>query len=237
MSKTCKVTYLDHSGFLLETESRYLLFDYIQGELPSFTYEKPLYVFVSHVHRDHYSRKIFKLENSCRKVTYVLSFDVKEADSAWKKADDVHIVDYNKKYQIGNLQIETLKSTDEGVAFLLLTDGLSIYHAGDLHWWEFSDREESRNQENIRNYKTEIRKIAGRRFDIAFVVLDPRQGEMGGKGMDLFLSEVGARYVFPMHLWGRYDLIVDYKSKNQLKYVTSQIMDIRYPGQTFELVL
>ena len=124
-----------------------------------------------------------------------------------------------------------------GVAFLLLTDGLSIYHAGDLHWWEFSDREESRNQENIRNYKTEIRKIAGRRFDIAFVVLDPRQEEKYGEGLDFFLSEAGARYVFPMHLWGRYDLIVDYKSKNQLKYVTSQIMDIRYPGQTFELVL
>ena len=237
MSKTCKVTYLDHSGFLLETETRYLLFDYIQGELPSFTYEKPLYIFVSHVHHDHYSRKIFKLENSCRKVTYILSFDVRDNDSSWKKADDVHIVDYNRDYEIGNLQIETLKSTDEGVAFIVKTDRLSVYHAGDLHWWEFSDREEARNQENIRNYKTEIRKIAGRRFDIAFLVLDPRQEEKYGEGMDFFLSEAGARYVFPMHMWGRYDLIPDYKSKNQLKYVTSQIMDIRCPGQTFELVL
>lgn len=237
MKRTCKVTYLEHSGFLLETENRYLLFDYIQGELPSFSYEKPLYVFVSHAHRDHYSRSIFKLENSCRKVTYILSFDVRETDSSWKKADDVHIVDYDHKYQIGDLLLETLKSTDEGVAFLLEADGLSIYHAGDLHWWEFPEREEARNRENIRNYKREIAKIAGRRFDIAFVVLDPRQGDLGGRGLDLFLSESGARYVFPMHLWGRYDLITDYKARNQLKYITSQIMDIRYAGQVFDLVL
>ncbi len=141
----------------------------------------------------------------------------------------------NQEYEMEDLQIETLKSTDEGVAFIVKTDGLAIYHAGDLHWWEFADREEERNQTNIRNYREEIGKIAGRRFDIAFVVLDPRQGDQWEKGMDLFLSQAGARYVFPMHFWGDYSLVTRYKRNNQLKFVTSEIMEISRPGQEFTL--
>ena len=130
-------------------------------------------------------------------------------------------VDYDKTQTIVSLFRAQAAETPDNLAV--------VYHDVRLTYKEVDEKTDA--------LAAKIRKIAGRRFDIAFVVLDPRQGEMGGKGMDLFLSEVGARYVFPMHLWGRYDLIVDYKSKNQLKYVTSQIMDIRYPGQTFELVL
>ena len=237
MEHTCKVTYLDHSGFLLETGSRYLLFDFWTGELPPLSYDKPLYIFVSHAHRDHYNRRIFKLENSCRKVTYILSFDVRDMDNSWKKTENALIVDADRTYRLEDMQIETLLSTDEGVAFIIQTDGLSIYHAGDLHWWEWYEREEERNRMNIRNYRHEIRKIAGRKFDIAFVVLDPRQEELGVKGMDLFLAEVGARYVFPMHFWGDYDLVARYKKENQLKYITSRLMEITKTGQEFVLNL
>ena len=237
MENTCKVTYLDHSGFLLETGSRYLLFDFWKGELPPLTYDKPLYIFVSHAHRDHYNRRIFKLENSCRKVAYILGFDIRDMDNSWKKMEHAMIVDADRTYQLDDMRIETLLSTDEGVAFMIQTDGLSIYHAGDLHWWEWADREEERNRMNIRNYKYEISKIAGRKFDLAFVVLDPRQAEFGVKGMDLFLSEVGARFVFPMHFWGDFGLVARYRKENQLKYVTSRIMEITRTGQEFVLQL
>ena len=49
-----KITYIHHSAFLVETESAYLLFDYFQGKLPEFSEEKPLYVFASHRHPDHF---------------------------------------------------------------------------------------------------------------------------------------------------------------------------------------
>lgn len=51
-----RVTYLGHSGFLLEMEDALLLFDYYQGSLPEMDLEKTLFVFVSHVHYDHYNR-------------------------------------------------------------------------------------------------------------------------------------------------------------------------------------
>ena len=55
-----KITYIHHSAFLVETESAYLLFDYFQGKLPEFSEEKPLYVFASHRHPDHFSKITFE---------------------------------------------------------------------------------------------------------------------------------------------------------------------------------
>ena len=39
------VTYIKHSGFLVETANSYLLFDYWQGKLPELQYDKELYIF------------------------------------------------------------------------------------------------------------------------------------------------------------------------------------------------
>ena len=83
------VTYIKHSGFLVETKESYLLFDYWEGKLPELQYDKELYVFSSHAHHDHYTKDIFKLENKCKKVVYVLSSDIKRASSFWKKAENV----------------------------------------------------------------------------------------------------------------------------------------------------
>ena len=41
------VTYIKHSGFLVETANSYLLFDYWQGKLPELQYDKELYIFSS----------------------------------------------------------------------------------------------------------------------------------------------------------------------------------------------
>ena len=71
-----KITYIHHSAFLVETESAYLLFDYFQGKLPEFSEEKPLYVFASHRHPDHFSKVIFDLEEKHPNIHYILAFDI-----------------------------------------------------------------------------------------------------------------------------------------------------------------
>lgn len=68
------VTYIKHSGFLVETKESYLLFDYWEGKLPELQYDKELYVFSSHAHHDHYTKDIFKLENKCKKVDLCFYF-------------------------------------------------------------------------------------------------------------------------------------------------------------------
>ncbi|MBQ2202695.1 MAG: MBL fold metallo-hydrolase [Clostridia bacterium] len=73
-----QIDYLGHSGFLVETETALLLFDYYRGALSFLEKkpkEKPLFVFVSHAHADHFNPFIFKIGG--RNVTYLLSFDLK----------------------------------------------------------------------------------------------------------------------------------------------------------------
>ena len=40
-----KITYINHSGFLLETKDCYYIFDYYKGELPHLDKEKEVIVF------------------------------------------------------------------------------------------------------------------------------------------------------------------------------------------------
>ena len=233
--KNLFVTYLEHSGFLVETDQKYFLFDYWKGELPPLQYEKPLYVFASHAHHDHYTKDIFKLENRCCKVTYVLSSDIKRASSFWKKAENVLFMKPYEEKILDGYSIRTLKSTDEGVAFLVKADGVVLYHAGDLHWWDWPGEPEEENRRMGECYKEEMERICQEKIDCAFVVLDPRQEESGTLGMDYFIKNVGAHYIFPIHFWEQYAYVRAYKEKNEKKFLTGQIMDITVPGQQFSL--
>ena len=63
-----KVTFLYHSAFLVELSHCSLLFDWYGGAIPAFDRHKPLYVFASHHHGDHYSPEIFSLLDECRQL-------------------------------------------------------------------------------------------------------------------------------------------------------------------------
>jgi len=66
------VTFLCHSAFLVELNDCYLLFDWTgETPLPDMDRSKPLYVFASHHHSDHYTPKIFSL--GMVNVTYILA--------------------------------------------------------------------------------------------------------------------------------------------------------------------
>ena len=207
------VTYIKHSGFLIETANSYLLFDYWQGKLPELQYDKELYIFSSHAHHDHYTKDIFKLENKCQRVVYVLSSDIKRASSFWKKAENVIFMKPHEEKEIDDCVISTLKSTDEGVAFLVKTD----------------------NKMMEQLYKAEMEYLKAEKIDCAFVVLDPRQEESGSLGMEYFIKNVGAHFIFPMHCWEQYDIIEKYKKDVDRKFLTGQIMNITAPGQQFVL--
>lgn len=235
MANTLKVTYIYHSGFLVETERSYLLFDYWKGEIPAMDYKKELYIFASHGHRDHFSDDIFKLENRCEKVQYILSSDIKDSTRNWAKAENVHFMAPHETLDVDGVHVETLFSTDEGVAFLVQADGRSIYHAGDLHWWHWPGEPEEDNEWHRKAFQKEMTYLSGKEFDCAFVVLDPRQEEAGERGMDYFLKTARSRYIFPMHCWNNYRMIREYKAKNDAKYLTGRIMEITGPGQEFVL--
>lgn len=56
-----KITYINHSGFLVEIENCYYVFDYYKGEMPRLDNSKEVVVFCSHFHQDHFNPKIFEI--------------------------------------------------------------------------------------------------------------------------------------------------------------------------------
>ena len=203
-----KVTYIYHSCFLVETESCYYLFDYYRGELPPLKKDKPILVFSSHAHGDHYQPRVFSLleEQEISSVYAVLSDDISvgtvPANVPYMTAAP------SQEYVLPQGQhLTTLRSTDQGTAFLIRGGEGMLYHAGDLNDWVWQGEAPSYNEEMTRVYRAEVDKMAGLPVDIAFVVLDPRQEEDYARGMLYFLEKVPARQVYPMHYWEKPEII------------------------------
>lgn len=198
------IDYLGHSGFLVETDSALLLFDYYKGDISPLkqkTAGKPLFIFASHAHSDHFNPDIFSFTEFNSRVSYILSSDIKK--KAGKTGDkDILFADAGKTYEAEGLgTIRTLLSTDEGVAFLVNTGGISIFHSGDLHFWDWPGEDPEWLAWQEETFCREIKRIAGTPVDIAFTVLDDRLLENFDRGMDLFLNLVRPRYALPMHFW------------------------------------
>ena len=197
-----KVTYLVHSGILVELKDYYCIFDYYKGELPPLDKEKDVIVFCSHSHNDHYNPLIFDLLNQ-RGMRYqaVLANDISDENRLSKIKHS--FVKPDECYQfVGRIQVETLLSNDSGVAFIVSTDEGMIYHGGDLNDWYWEGEPEEENRELRTIYHTEIGKIKGRHFDVAFVPLDPRLEAHYADGLLYFLENVDCDAVFPIHYWG-----------------------------------
>lgn len=225
------VTYLYHSGFAVELEDIMLVFDYYKGELPAAAEGKKLYVFSSHFHKDHFQRRIFEWSEK-GDVTYILSKDIhaKGFDGNVIKAGS------REEIQVDELKIKTLRSTDEGVAFLVCLRGIMIYHAGDLNWWHWEEESPAYNEKMKADYQKEIGSLEGRHIDLAFVPLDPRLEEAYGWGIDYFMRHTDTRYLFPMHLWGSYKTIPRFLEDPLSEDYRDRIVRIEKRQQSFEVL-
>ena len=198
-----KITYIHHSGFLVETDCCYYLFDYEIGNLPQMDAVKPIFVLSSHSHGDHYNPKVFPLlkDVGMTQIRAVLSDDI-----PLPKDCDTLQVGPGMEYDLGDQQkLTTFRSTDLGVAFLIEDHGQLIYHAGDLNDWVWDAESEEYNKEMTANYRAQIdllaQKLGHTEIDVAFVVLDPRQEADYDRGLCYFLEKISAKQVYPMHYW------------------------------------
>ena len=230
-----KVVYIHHSSFLVELEEATFIFDYYKGDLPKIDHEKPLYIFASHNHSDHFSKNVFALSEQASSVAYILSNDISIGSVPKGLEDKVHFIGPHERFYLNELEIETLLSTDEGVAFCIKCCGKIIYHAGDLHNWIWQEEGDSWNESVSEKYQNEIDKLKDKIIDVAFLPLDPRQGDWFNQGMDYFLDVVSVKHVFPMHFWKQYDIIKKYKALPNTGKYGDLIEEIRREGQVFEI--
>jgi len=239
-----KITFIYHSCYVVEFENIVFIFDYFKGNLPTWNQDKKICFFVSHKHQDHFSFDIFSFIKQYKNVTYVLSNDIKLSDKFLLRHDilpDIkkHITFIGKEKDITiniedeRLKIETLRSTDQGVAFLITYEGRTIYHAGDLNWWSWRGETEEEYAEMSQNYINEINKLTDRKIDCAFVVLDPRQEERYWWGMDYFLKATSVPIVFPMHCWEKYWIMGQFKKDRAAQGYCNRVKEVKFEGETF----
>ncbi|RDU22951.1 MBL fold metallo-hydrolase [Anaerosacchariphilus polymeriproducens] len=236
-----KITFIQHSSFAVEFENVVLLFDYYDGRFPEFL-NKKIYSFTSHKHGDHFSLKLFDLEEKYSDIVYIFSSDVKVNERYLeRKGIDTSIKNKiitakkDDEFKVDDLEIKTLKSTDEGVAYLINYKGKVIYHGGDLNWWHWEEESEEDKLQMKIDYTTEIDKLKNQKIDIAFVPVDGRLGKKYYYGIDYFMRNTKTKAVFPMHLWEDYDLIYRLKKLDQTKDYRDRIIEIYDKGQIFEL--
>ena len=241
-----KITYIGHSGFCVETKEYACIFDYYEGEIPEIAVEKSIYYFVSHKHEDHYNPSIFETSVGRENVTYILPTDMKMnekylsrkniPEQAWRR---IIYIKKNDELQVDGLRIHTLRSTDAGVAYIVefSESGTKkrIYHAGDLNWWSWRGESKSEGDKMKQDYLHEIDQIKGETFDVAFVVLDPRQEDRYDWGFHAFMERTNPKQVVPMHCFEDYTIIDRLLGEEKAKYYVDRVVKIKQRGEQWEV--
>lgn len=242
MKPTAKITHLFHSGYAVETENHYLIFDYYQPHAVAgqnirngiitgdyLKNKKNVVVFVSHNHHDHFDPAILEWANTNPDITYILSSDVQTNTQQLT----AHVLSAYEECTLGSLQIRTFGSTDQGISFLLQVDGLWIFHAGDLNWWHWSG--ESIAEQNIAKtaFHQEMEKLSEGfpqvEIDIAFFPVDRRMEEFYSLGAEFFASKFKPKLLVPMHFGTDFAATQAFASKAKELSITT--VEISHQGQ------
>lgn len=226
-----KITYLNHSGFAVETDTSILVFDYYKGKLPEMPVDKKLFFFVSHHHNDHFGKTIFDIANSRPDTEYILDNGITTAP----RNINVTFVDYHREYFVNGAYIKTLRSTDCGVAYLVKTDGKTIYHAGDLHLWLWDGAPAISKRAVEISFKMELNLIKEEKIDAAFLPVDPRQENSGTLGFDFAMRSLNIKKAFPMHFWNNPDYVAHFIASDDAKEYRERIVPLLYDGDTIEI--
>lgn len=234
-----KAVYLAHSGFLVDTGGPVMIFDYYKdtprgGTLKDGVIDasalkgRDVYVFVSHIHHDHFNPVIFQWEAWAGQIHYILSHDVPMRTGAVR-------IRPGETRTAGDAQVRALCSNDEGVAFLVKCNGVCVFHAGDLNWWHWNGESRAYNDGMGQHYREQIDLLQGEQIDTAFIPVDPRLEDKYILGVDYFMRRVGADHVVPMHLWDDYALCQKLMDDPAAALYCGRIVSYTHRGQILEL--
>ena len=152
-----ELIYLHHSGFVILTSDTTIVIDYFEDSLSPkdgilhdeiLKREGRMYVLSSHFHADHFNKDIFEWKNTKNDITYILSNDIHKKRKIAR--DSASWLKKGEEYNDNNIKVKAYGSTDVGIAFLIETEGKTIFHAGDLnnwHWMEESPETEWKRDE------------------------------------------------------------------------------------------
>ena len=245
-----QVIFIHHSCFLVEVDDKVLIFDYFDGDrvngyhftgkIPTYEPDTRIYMFASHKHQDHFDMDILRWSEQYSNIRYILSKDVRISTNFLIKhgidpsvRDKVTFVTPDHTYEVDDLTIRTLRSTDAGVAFYVTSNGVSLFHAGDLNDWQYEGVGDLINGKMGREYRHQIKKLSKLPMNLAFVPMDPTLRQNQFLGFDFFVRNTDAEFIFPMHMWQDYSGIAEYKKRISNLGMADRIMEISRENQVF----
>ncbi len=251
--------YVGHSGFYFEFPKAILIFDLYKGNMPPVRGDKELYVFMSHIHKDHFHPGLFDVVKKHPHAEVFLGYDhsmeeFNEYLSGLTKniEDKVSCFDGEQKLisDNGELVVYSLRSTDMGVAFLIEYDGKTIFHAGDLAYWQSKSRSEytewyadallAQPGAHIQDYQDYVNEcerefneytepLRGKKIDYGMIPTDPRFDGVGYKTVKRYMEIAEFENWSPMHLWDDYGYVDRFVS-GHLEYCKNMIAVTNKPG-------
>ncbi len=221
-----KIEYIYHSGFCIETDNYFLVFDYYKGDIN--LSNKKTIAFSSHGHADHFNPAIFQWSKTQPDISYVLSSDIKIEPSI-----NTYMMEPYELLNLFDITIKSFGSTDLGLSFLVKVDGKTIFFAGDLNWWYWDDDSEAEKQLMEKAFKEEIGKIKSDDIDIAFFPVDSRLKENFYIGGEYFIQELRPKLFIPMHFGDDFKTTTYFKQK--VNCSASKIIEIYKRNQIIDL--
>lgn len=220
-----ELTYIYHDCFFLTTPECAVVFDFWKNRsddedsdpefISSLPSQLPLYVFVSHFHKDHFNKRIFKWAEMHDNIQFIISRDTYRharyllcEDSLYAgnrpQKSRVTILQPGEEYSDDIISVHAFGSTDVGnsYAVTLSLSGHKIFHAGDLNCWTWRDESTSQEIEEAEEaFRKELHRIVDSYtyFDIAMFPVDSRIGSGYAQGAREFVGAIEIRRFFPMH--------------------------------------
>ena len=202
--------YIYHSGFAIEMEGATVIIDYYKdssetehnrGIVHDYLLKRPgkLYVLATHFHPDHFNREILTWKEQRPDIQYIFSKDILKSHRA--KAEDAFYIKKGETYEDETIRIDAFGSTDVGSSFLLHLQDWSIFHAGDLnnwHWSEESTEEEIRKANGDFLAEVKYLKEKAPNIDLVLFPVDRRMGKDYMKGAKQFIEQIKTTIFVPI---------------------------------------
>lgn len=217
-----KTIYIYHDCFVVKSGKAVLIFDfwkdpYQHGPLPNPLIEvnpdMPVYVFVSHAHKDHYNPAIFGWAKHFTNIRYIVSKDVRKRithiitpGGSYKgdRVDPSIVIAMSDcdSYEDEIIKVRSFPSTDIGNSYAVTLESRTLFHAGDLNAWIWKDEStEEEVREALERFNAILDMIAASfsGFDICFFPVDSRIGTDYFTGARMILERFRIGNFFPMH--------------------------------------
>ncbi|MDU2064951.1 MAG: MBL fold metallo-hydrolase [Sporomusaceae bacterium] len=199
-----ELTFLEHSGFMVETDHHILIFDYYRDPAGKVAAKrgngKKWFVFSSHNHGDHFNPAIAQWQNDSY---YFLSHDIAaESGTAAFMSDKISVMAPYETCRQATVTVKSFGSTDAGISFLVEVEGHKIFHAGDLNWWHWNGDTPENIKQAAADFAREMEKLKGESFDVAFFPVDSRLEEYRTLGVETFCRDTDPKLVVAMHAFG-----------------------------------